>query len=98
MSSSCKLFRVLGIAVGRGEGGADGEGYVARAFARPRVAGGEQLVGGVFLQDVYTPHRAWELVAGIRGDYWMSSNGFRRDTPPPAGVPPSQLVNASNST
>jgi len=75
------------------EGETDEKVYVAGAFARTRVAGGEQLIGGVFLQDVYTPHRAWELVAGIRGDYWMSSNGFRRDTPPPAGVPPSQVFN-----
>src|SRR2546426_12417410 len=42
--------------------------YVSGAFARTRIAGGEQLVGGVFVQDVYTPHPAWELVGGIRGD------------------------------
>ena len=66
--------------------------YVSGAFARTRIAGGEQLVGGVFLQDVYTPHPAWELVGGIRGDYWRSYHGTRRDTPPPAGsgIPPSQ--------
>ena len=75
------------------EGETDEKVYVAGAFARTRVAGGEQLIGGVFLQDVYTPHRAWELVAGIRGDSWMSYDGFRRDTPPPAGVPPSQMFN-----
>ena len=66
--------------------------YVSGAFARTRIAGGEQLVGGVFLQDVYTPHPAWELVGGIRGDYWRSYHGTRRDTPPPAGsgIPASQ--------
>ena len=66
--------------------------YVSGAFARTRIAGGEQLVGGVFVQDVYTPHPAWELVGGIRGDYWRSYHGTRRDTPPPAGsgIPPSQ--------
>jgi len=66
--------------------------YVSGAFARTRIAGGEQLIGGVFLQDVYTPHPAWELVGGIRGDYWRSYHGTRRDTPPPAGsgIPPSQ--------
>jgi outer membrane receptor protein involved in Fe transport len=62
------------------------------AFLRTRIAGGEQLLGGVFLQDVYTPHPAWELVGGIRGDYWESYHGTRRDTPPPAGsgIPASQ--------
>jgi len=66
--------------------------YVSGAFARTRIAGGEQLVGGVFVQDVYTPHPAWELVGGIRGDYWRSYHGTRRDTPPPAGsgIPASQ--------
>ncbi|MBI4254560.1 MAG: TonB-dependent receptor, partial [Candidatus Rokubacteria bacterium] len=75
------------------EGETDEKVYVAGAFTRTRVAGGEQLIGGLFLQDLYTPHRAWELVAGIRGDYWMSYNGVRRDTPPPAGVPPRQMFN-----
>src|SRR5439155_52363 len=66
--------------------------YVSGAFARTRIAGGEQLLGGVFVQDVYTPHPAWELVGGIRGDYWRSYHGTRRDTPPPAGsgIPLSQ--------
>jgi hypothetical protein len=43
------------------EGETDEKVYVAGAFARTRVAGGAALIG-VFLQDVYTPHRA-ELVA-----------------------------------
>ncbi len=65
---------------------------VGGAFLRTRIAGGEQLLGGVYLQDVYTPDPAWELVGGIRGDYWESYHGTRRDTPPPAGsgIPPSQ--------
>jgi len=64
--------------------------YNAGVFTRTRVAGGEQLVGGLFLQDVYTPHPAWELVGGLRGDYWLNFNGTRRDTPPAAGVPAQQ--------
>ena len=63
------------------------EVYNAGVFLRDRVAGGEQIIGGVFLQDVYTPHPMLELVGGIRGDYWYSYDGTRRDTPPPAGVP-----------
>lgn len=75
------------------EGETDEKVYVAGAFARTRVAGGEQLLSGVFLQDVFTPHPAWELVAGLRGDAWTSWNGARRDTPPPAGVPARQVFN-----
>ena len=69
------------------QGETDEKVYNAGVFARHRVAGGEQLIGGLFLQDVYTPHPALELVGGIRGDYWRNFNGTRRDTPPAAGVP-----------
>ena len=72
------------------QGETDEKVYNAGVFARHRVAGGEQLVGGLFLQDVYTPHPALELVGGIRGDYWLNFNGTRRDTPPAAGVPARQ--------
>jgi outer membrane receptor protein involved in Fe transport len=59
-------------------------------FLRNRVAGGEQAIGGLFLQDVFTPDSRWELVGGVRGDYWIAYEGFRRDTPPPVGVPAAQ--------
>jgi outer membrane receptor protein involved in Fe transport len=43
------------------------------------------------VQDVWTPHRAVEVVGGLRGDVWLNYDGFRRDTPPPsAAIPPSQ--------
>ena len=65
--------------------------FVGGIFRRTRAAGGEQVVGGVFAQDVWTPHRAVEVVAGLRGDVWLNYNAFRRDTPPPsAAIPPSQ--------
>jgi outer membrane receptor protein involved in Fe transport len=65
--------------------------FVGGVFRRTRTAGGEQVVGGVFAQDVWTPHRAVEVVAGLRGDVWLNYNAFRRDTPPPsAAIPPSQ--------
>ena len=67
--------------------------YNAGAFARTREAGGEQFIAGVFLQDVYTPHPAWEISGGLRGDYWLSWNGTRQDIPPAAGVPQSQTFN-----
>jgi outer membrane receptor protein involved in Fe transport len=59
-------------------------------FVRNRAAGGEQVIGGVFIQDVFTPDSRWELVAGVREDYWVAYDGFRRDTPPPAGIPAGQ--------
>jgi outer membrane receptor protein involved in Fe transport len=72
------------------DGETDERVYVAGAFARTRVAGGEQQIYGLFVQDVYRPIPMLELVAGIRADYWRAYNGFRRDTPPPAGIPARQ--------
>jgi outer membrane receptor protein involved in Fe transport len=72
------------------DGETDERVYVAGAFSRTRVAGGEQQIYGLFVQDVYTPHPRLELVGGVRGDYWRAYDGFRRDTPPPAGVPARQ--------
>ncbi len=67
--------------------------YNAGAFARTRIAGGEQILAGTFLQEVYTPDPRWELVAGLRADYWLNYNGTRRDTKPLAGsgVPDRQM-------
>jgi outer membrane receptor protein involved in Fe transport len=40
---------------------------------------------------VWTPHRAVEVVAGLRGDVWLNYNAFREDTPSPSpAIPPSQ--------
>jgi len=72
------------------EGETDERVYVAGAFSRTRVAGGQQQLYGLFLQDVYTPIPQLEIVGGIRGDYWRAYDAFRRDTPPPAGVPARQ--------
>jgi outer membrane receptor protein involved in Fe transport len=73
------------------EGETDERVYTAGAFTRTRVAGGDQLVAGIFVQDVYTPGPRWEVVVGVRGDYWLNYNATRQDTPPPAGVPASQM-------
>ena len=59
--------------------------YNAGAFARTRIAGGQQLITGVFAEDVWTPHRMLELMGGLRADYWLSYDANRRDEPPPAG-------------
>jgi outer membrane receptor protein involved in Fe transport len=72
------------------DGETDERVYVAGNFARTRVAGGEQQIYGLFVQDVYRPIPMLELVAGIRGDYWRAYDGFRRDTPSPAGIPARQ--------
>jgi outer membrane receptor protein involved in Fe transport len=64
-------------------------------YLRTRVAGGKQLLTGVFVQDVYTPLPVLELVGGVRVDYWSSYNGNRKDTPPPAGVPARQTFSDS---
>ena len=61
--------------------------FVGGIFRRTREAGGEQVVGGVFVQDVWSPHKMVEVVAGLRGDVWLNYNAFRDDTPPPAGIP-----------
>jgi outer membrane cobalamin receptor len=75
------------------QGETDERVYNAGAFVRNRDAGGQQFIAGVFLQDVYTPIPALEIVGGIRGDYWYSYDGTRHDTPPAAGVPAEQTFN-----
>jgi len=72
-------------------GGETDEGvFNNNVFLRNRVAGGDQLFAGLYVQDVWTLGRQLELVGSVRGDYWRSYDGFRRDTPPPAGIPPRQ--------
>ena len=64
--------------------------FGANGFLRHRVAGGEQVISGVFVQDVWTPAPWAEVVGGLRADYWLSYSGTRRDSPPPAGIPARQ--------
>ncbi len=59
--------------------------YVAGAFARRREAGGQQLVTGVYVEDVWTPHKVVELAGGVRADSWLTSDAQRRETRPAAG-------------
>ena len=56
-----------------------------------RDAGGQQFIGGGFLQDVFTPTPQWEIVGSVRTDYWLAYDGERTDTPPAAGIPASQI-------
>jgi outer membrane receptor protein involved in Fe transport len=59
-------------------------------FLRTRVAGGDQFLAGLYVQDVWRLGPRVDLVGSVRADYWRSDHGFRRDTPPPAGVPARQ--------
>lgn len=79
-----------GADVRRVHGETDEAVFSPAGFLRNRVAGGEQVISGVFIQDVFTPDSRWELVVGVREDYWIAYDGFRRDTPPPAGIPAGQ--------
>jgi len=64
--------------------------FQAGRFLRHREAGGRQLLAGLFGQDIWGFAERWELVVGARVDYWRSYDGFRREDPPAAGIPPSQ--------
>src|SRR5207237_6085040 len=72
------------------EGRTDEGVFNNNVFLRNRVAGGEQFFAGLYVQDVLTLSPRWELVGSLRGDYWRSYDGFRRDSPPPAGIPARQ--------
>ena len=63
--------------------------YVGGAFVRSRVAGGQQIVAGLFVQDLWRPTPAVELLGGARLDYWTTYDAERRERFPAAnsGVP-----------
>jgi outer membrane receptor protein involved in Fe transport len=74
------------------EGETDEEVYsgTTGAFLRTRRAGGEQFFGGAYVQDSIAVTKALEVVVGIRGDYFSSFNGRRKEVPPAAGTPARQ--------
>jgi outer membrane receptor protein involved in Fe transport len=59
--------------------------YVGGAFARRRVAGGQQAIAGVFVQDIWKPVPMLELLGGARLDYWTAYDAERREIVPAAG-------------
>jgi iron complex outermembrane recepter protein len=63
--------------------------YAAGNFVRSRVAGGQQLIAGAFLQDLWKPVPMLELLAGARVDYWTVYDAERRELfpAPGSGVP-----------
>lgn len=63
----------------RGETNED-SGYSGGAFTRRRVAGGSQQIGGIFATHSVPVGDSLRIVAGLRGDRWNDSGGFRRET------------------
>jgi hypothetical protein len=53
--------------------------YAAGRPSRFQVAGGNQQLGGVFLQDLFTPTNRWMIQLGARLDGWSNYNAERRD-------------------
>jgi outer membrane receptor protein involved in Fe transport len=43
-----------------------------------RHAGGEQILGGLYVQDEFHPAERWQLVGGVRVDRWRNYAGFRQ--------------------
>lgn len=43
-----------------------------------RHTGGEQVLGGVYVQDEFRPAERWQLVGGLRLDRWRNYVGFRQ--------------------
>jgi outer membrane receptor protein involved in Fe transport len=83
--------RLLAGADGRWvEGETDERVFNNNVFLRTRVAGGEQTFAGLYVQDLWTVWHWLEITGSLRGDYWRSEDGSRRDTPPPAGIPARQ--------
>lgn len=52
--------------------------FMNGAFTRGRLAGGETLVGGAYLEGALD-REAWLVTGGVRVDGWKSSNGVRRE-------------------
>src|SRR5438552_1572075 len=64
--------------------------FAAGRFQRSRVAGGEQLFAGAFVQDAWKATPWLEITGALRGDWWRSYHGLRTEDAPPAGIPARQ--------
>jgi outer membrane cobalamin receptor len=54
-------------------------GYTAGQPARYQVTGGSQQLGGIFVQDLFTPTNRWMIQLGARLDGWSNYDAERRD-------------------
>jgi len=52
-----------------------------------RANGGQQRLGGLFLQDNVRLSERWQVQAAVRGDQIRNSGGYRLDTALPSGTP-----------
>ena len=43
-----------------------------------RIAGGRQVLGGIYAEHDWVPADGWRWQAGARGDYWRSDRGFEQ--------------------
>ena len=58
---------------------------------------GATIISGTRVQPSDIPlHWEGELVGSLRGDYWLSYDGSRSDTPPPAGIPARQVFQSAD--
>jgi outer membrane receptor protein involved in Fe transport len=64
--------------------------FVANRLVRSRVAGGQQFFAGAFVQDAWKVVPWLELTGALRGDWWHSYDGLRKEDAPPAGIPTRQ--------
>lgn len=52
---------------------------VQNVFQRRRQVGGDQMLSGVFAQDLFRPTDRWRLLAAVRLDRAQRDNGFRQE-------------------
>lgn len=60
--------------------------YMANAFTRDRVAGGETSVAGLYAEGSWT-HDAWLVASGLRWDAWRNADGHRLERDLSTGLP-----------
>ena len=54
-------------------------GFTAGRPSRFQVAGGSQQLGGIFVQDLFTPTNRWMIQLGARLDGWSNYSAERRE-------------------
>ncbi|WP_332679027.1 TonB-dependent receptor [Brevundimonas sp.] len=70
--------------------------YMAGAFTRSRVAGGETSVAGVYAEGAWTSG-AWLVAGGLRYDGWRNANGHRLERDLASGLPTLDETDADRS-
>jgi len=60
--------------------------YMAGAFTRDRVAGGQTSVAGIYAEGSWT-HGPWLVAGGLRADRWDSTDGHRIERDLATGLP-----------